>query len=485
MKYIIDPYNMEFEYSFKNTTFLNGVEVGTIDDVFCGSDNVRSDKFTVDGKYSKPLWYDSKAYFETKSNSSVEISLDTEARMDLAEEVTANAILRLVIKNTFSLDPEYEIFENNLIVMDKKDITYQDFDQLEILCNQLVRSNLPIEVKENVATIPGLGSIDFEGPILKRTSEVSIIKLKMPSKTLSGIQIEILCGRKAYLDYKRKSKLIDNMMMTFRVDEENLFAKMKSIAIGKGYDFERKAEERAKKLEEMKQLEESKNLEDKASESSDEEISNKDSKSSRKPKEKSKDKEKDKKSKLETANFLDDDFPEKPEEKPEEIEEKSYENSKVHPEENLSDSTNKDEYEDKDVDEFAPPTKDHLEDKASPLPKGLNDILNFVTPIGDIRYVYKIQNKYSHDEIKEITKFLTDLPSYVVILGTLERDYSDLIVSRSKNLNVDLKEILDHIEADLKQAKGNMFQVETMCKPAELSNVMEEFLMEIKSKLGV
>lgn len=481
MKYIIDPYNMEFEYSFKNTTFLNGIEVGTIDDVFCGSDNVRSDKFTVDGKYSKPLWYDSKAYFETKSNRSVEISLDTEARMDLAEEVTANAILRLVIKNTFSLDPEYEIFENNLIVMDKKDITYQDFDQLEILCNQLVRSNLPIEVKGNVATIPGLGSVDFEGPILKRTSEVSIIKLKMPSKTLSGIQIEILCGRKAYLDYKRKSKLIDNMMMTFRVDEENLFAKMKSIAIGKGYDFERRAEERAKKLEEMKQLEESKNLEDKPSESSDEEISNKDSKSSRKPKEKSKNEEKDKKSKLETANFLDDDFPEKPEEQSEEIEEKSYENSKVHPEENLSDSTNKDEDEDK----FSLPTEDHLEDKASPLPKGLNDILNFVTPIGDIRYVYKIQNKYSHDEIKEITKFLTDLPSYVVILGTLERDYSDLIVSRSKNLNVDLKEILDHIEADLKQSKGNMFQVETMCKPAELSNVMEEFLMEIKSKLGV
>ena len=481
MKYIIDPYNMEFEYSFKNTTFLNGIEVGTIDDVFCGSDNVRSDKFTVDGKYSKPLWYDSKAYFETKSNSSVEISLDTEARMDLAEEVTANAILRLVIKNTFSLDPEYEIFENNLIVMDKKDITYQDFDQLEILCNQLVRSNLPIEVKGNVATIPGLGSIDFEGPILKRTSEVSIIKLKMPSKTLSGIQIEILCGRKAYLDYKRKSKLIDNMMMTFRVDEENLFAKMKSIAIGKGYDFERRAEERAKKLEEMKQLEESKNLEDKASESSDEEIPNKDSKSSRKPKEKSKDEEKDKKSKLETANFLDDDFPEKPEEQSEEIEEKSYEKLEVHPEEDLSDSTNKDEDEDK----FSLPTEDHLEDKASPLPKGLNDILNFVTPIGDIRYVYKIQNKYSHDEIKEITKFLTDLPSYVVILGTLERDYSELIVSRSKNLNVDLKEILDHIEADLKQAKGNMFQVETMCKPAELSNVMEEFLMEIKSKLGV
>lgn len=468
MKYIIDPYNMEFEYSFKNTTFLNGIEVGTIDDVFCGSDNVRSDKFTVDGKYSKPLWYDSKAYFETKSNSSVDISLDTEARMDLAEEVTANAILRLVIKNTFSLDPEYEIFENNLIVMDKKDITYQDFDQLEILCNQLVRSNLPIEVKGNVATIPGLGSIDFEGPILKRTSEVSIIKLKMPSKTLSGIQIEILCGRKAYLDYKRKSKLIDNMMMTFRVDEENLFAKMKSIAIGKGYDFERRAEERAKKLEEMKQIEKSKNLE--PSKPSKEEIQNKDSKSSRKPKEKSKDKEKDKTSELETANFLDDDFPEKPAE----IEDRYEKNHEEEPEENLSD----------DEDITIPPKNNHLEDKASPLPKGLSDILNFVTPIGDIRFIYKIQNKYSHDEIKEITKFLTDLPSYVVILGTLQKDYCDLIVSRSKNLNVDLKEILDHIEADLKQSKGNMFQVETMCKPAELSNVMEEFLMEIKSKLG-
>lgn len=458
MKYIIDPYNMEYEYNFKNSTFLNGVEVATIEDVFNGTKNVRPDSFTIDGKILKPLWYDSKAYYETKSKSSVRVSIDADKRMDLAEEVTANAILRLVIKNTFALNAKYQIFDRNIVVLDKKDITYQDFDQMEILCNQIVRSNLPIEVDGNVADIKGLGSISFEGPILKRTSEVSIIKLMMPKKSKSGIEIEILGGRKAYLDYKNKSKLIENMMMTFRVDKENLFAKLKSIAIGKGYDFERELDE--KEIEKAP-----KNKEDRDSKKSETSMKN----------------DSDNKPNFNTQNFLDsDDFPEKPEDLKEykedevknEIEVKTQNAAQDEAKDAITASNSKTEDE------------DHLKNE-SPLPKGLNEVLSFVKVVDDIKYIYKIQNKYSQDELKEITKYLTDLPSYVVVLGTLQRDYSDILVSRSKNLNVDLKEILDHVSYPLKRPSGNMFQVEAMCRPSELSNVMEEFLMEIKSRLGV
>lgn len=450
MKYIIDPYNMEYEYNFKNSTFLNGVEVATIEDVFNGTKNVRPDSFNIDGKILKPLWYDSKAYYETKSKSSVRVSIDADKRMDLAEEVTANAILRLVIKNTFALNAKYQIFEKNIVVLDKKDITYQDFDQMEILCNQIVRSNLPIEVDGNVADIKGLGSISIEGPILKRTSEVSIIKLMMPKKSKSGIEIEILGGRKAYLDYKNKSKLIDNMTMTFRVDEENLFAKLKSIAIGKGYDFERE-------LDEKESEKAQKNKEDRDSKKS--ETSSKD--------------DSDKKPNFDTQNFLDsDDFPEKPEDLKEDAEDEVKDTAEDKTQNTATSSNSKTENE------------DHLKNK-SPLPKGLNEVLSFVKVVDDIKYIYKIQNKYSQDELKEITKYLTNLPSYVVVLGTLQRDYSDILVSRSKNLNVDLKEILDHVSNPLKRPSGNMFQVEAMCRPSELSNVMEEFLMEIKSRLGV
>ena len=458
MKYIIDPYNMEYEYNFKNSTFLNGVEVATIEDVFNGTKNVRPDSFTIDGKILKPLWYDSKAYYETKSKSSARVSIDADKRMDLAEEVTANAILRLVIKNTFALNAKYQIFDRNIVVLDKKDITYQDFDQMEILCNQIVRSNLPIEVDGSVANIKGLGSISFEGPILKRTSEVSIIKLMMPKKSKSGIEIEILGGRKAYLDYKNKSKLIDNMMMTFRVDEENLFAKLKSIAIGKGYDFERELDE--KEIEKA-----SKNKEDKDSKKS--ETSTKD--------------DSDKKPNFDTQNFLDsDDFPEKPEDL------KEYEEDEVkYTAEDKTQNTVEEETKDAvTTSNSKTEDEDHLKNE-SPIPKGLNEVLSFVKVVDDIKYIYKIQNKYSQDELKEITKYLTNLPSYVVVLGTLQRDYSDILVSRSKNLNVDLKEILDHINTPLKRPSGNMFQVEAMCRPSELSNVMEEFLMEIKSRLGV
>lgn len=458
MKYIIDPYNMEYEYNFKNSTFLNGVEVATIEDVFNGTRNVRPDSFTIDGKFFKPLWYDSKAYYETKSKSSVRVSIDADKRMDLAEEVTANAILRLVIKNTFALNAKYQIFDRNIVVLDKKDITYQDFDQMEILCNQIVRSNLPIEVDGNVADIKGLGSISIEGPILKRTSEVSIIKLMMPKKSKSGIEIEILGGRKAYLDYKNKSKLIENMMMTFRVDEENLFAKLKSIAIGKGYDFERELDE--KEIEKAQ-----KNREDRDSKKS--EISTKD--------------DSDKKPNFDTQNFLDsDDFPEKPENLIEDAEDEVKNEVEVKAQNSAQDEA-------KDVitaSNSKTENEDHLKNK-SPLPKGLNEVLSFVKVVDDIKYIYKIQNKYSQDELKEITKYLTNLPSYVVVLGTLQRDYSDILVSRSKNLNVDLKEILDHVSYPLKRPSGNMFQVEAMCRPSELSNVMEEFLMEIKSRLGV
>lgn len=459
MKYIIDPYNMEYEYNFKNSTFLNGVEVATIEDVFNGTKNVRPDSFTIDGKILKPLWYDSKAYYETKSKSSVRVSIDADKRMDLAEEVTANAILRLVIKNTFALNAKYQIFDRNIVVLDKKDITYQDFDQMEILCNQIVRSNLPIEVDGNVADIKGLGSISIEGPILKRTSEVSIIKLMMPKKSNSGIEIEILGGRKAYLDYKNKSKLIENMMMTFRVDEENLFAKLKSIAIGKGYDFERE-------------------LDEKESEKSQK---NKDERDSKKSETSSKD-DSDKKPNFDTQNFLDsDDFPEKPQEDLKEYEEDEVKYTSEDKTQNAVEEETKDAV---TTSNSKTEDEDHLKNE-SPLPKGLNEVLSFVKVVDDIKYIYKIQNKYSQDELKEITKYLTNLPSYVVVLGTLQRDYSDILVSRSKNLNVDLKEILDHINTPLKRPSGNMFQVEAMCRPSELSNVMEEFLMEIKSRLGV
>lgn len=459
MKYIIDPYNMEYEYNFKNSTFLNGVEVATIEDVFNGTKNIRPDSFTIDGKILKPLWYDSKAYYETKSKSSVRVSIDADKRMDLAEEVTANAILRLVIKNTFALNAKYQIFDRNIVVLDKKDITYQDFDQMEILCNQIVRSNLPIEVDGNVADIKGLGSISFEGPILKRTSEVSIIKLMMPKKSKSGIEIEILGGRKAYLDYKNKSKLIENMMMTFRVDEENLFAKLKSIAIGKGYDFERE-------------------LDEKESEKSQK---NKDERDSKKSETSSKD-DSDKKPNFDTQNFLDsDDFPEKPQEDLKEYEEDEVKYTSEDKTQNAVEEETKDAV---TTSNSKTEDEDHLKNE-SPLPKGLNEVLSFVKVVDDIKYIYKIQNKYSQDELKEITKYLTNLPSYVVVLGTLQRDYSDILVSRSKNLNVDLKEILDHVSYPLKRPSGNMFQVEAMCRPSELSNVMEEFLMEIKSRLGV
>lgn len=459
MKYIIDPYNMEYEYNFKNSTFLNGVEVATIEDVFNGTKNVRPDSFTIDGKILKPLWYDSKAYYETKSKSSVRVSIDADKRMDLAEEVTANAILRLVIKNTFALNAKYQIFDRNIVVLDKKDITYQDFDQMEILCNQIVRSNLPIEVDGNVADIKGLGSISIEGPILKRTSEVSIIKLMMPKKSKSGIEIEILGGRKAYLDYKNKSKLIENMMMTFRVDEENLFAKLKSIAIGKGYDFESELDE--KEIEKAQ-----KNKEDRDSKKS--ETSSKD--------------DSDKKPNFDTQNFLDsDDFPEKPQEDLKEYEEDEVKYTAEDKTQNAVEEETKDAA---TASNSKTEDEDHLKNE-SPIPKGLNEVLSFVKVVDDIKYIYKIQNKYSQDELKEITKYLTNLPSYVVVLGTLQRDYSDILVSRSKNLNVDLKEILDHINTPLKRPSGNMFQVEAMCRPSELSNVMEEFLMEIKSRLGV
>lgn len=459
MKYIIDPYNMEYEYNFKNSTFLNGVEVATIEDVFNGTKNVRPDSFTIDGKILKPLWYDSKAYYETKSKSSVRVSIDADKRMDLAEEVTANALLRLVIKNTFALNAKYQIFDRNIVVLDKKDITYQDFDQMEILCNQIVRSNLPIEVDGNVADIKGLGSISIEAPILKRTSEVSIIKLMMPKKSKSGIEIEILGGRKAYLDYKNKSKLIENMMMTFRVDEENLFAKLKSIAIGKGYDFERE-------------------LDEKESEKSQK---NKDERDSKKSETSSKD-DSDKKPNFDTQNFLDsDDFPEKPQEDLKEYEEDEVKYTSEDKTQNAVEEETKDAV---TTSNSKTEDEDHLKNE-SPLPKGLNEVLSFVKVVDDIKYIYKIQNKYSQDELKEITKYLTNLPSYVVVLGTLQRDYSDILVSRSKNLNVDLKEILDHVSYPLKRPSGNMFQVEAMCRPSELSNVMEEFLMEIKSRLGV
>lgn len=453
MKYIIDPYETEFLYNFQNTKFINGVEVATIDDVFHGTKKVRSDTFSIDGKYIRPLWYENNAYYETKNRDEVSIKVDVDSRMDLAEDVVSNAIIRLIAKSTFASDSTFDIRDKNLVILDQKDISYTDFEKLEILANQVIRSNLNIERSENFLKINGIGKVYFEGPILKRTSEVSIIKLKMPERTKDGIVIEVLAGRSAFLDYKKKSKLIENMVLTFRTDEESLFKKLKSMAASKGHfikdtsDINSSPPKKAEIVYENQDLRLYKNIL-KEDEDEDDEIDFRLIKSKKFEKEISINPKDELLStiKSERAKFLD--------------------------EETAVDSNKETEI------EYEDESKNKIE---TPI---IKEILQYENEIDGIKYIYKVLRNKKSEELKEITNYILEENNYVAILGLPFKEESTMVVLRSRNLNIDLKEILDHKMSFLKDATGNMLKVEIKCRTRDLANVMERFFMEIKTRIG-
>ncbi len=364
MKYIDNPYAKEFQSEFSHIFEIEGEKFGLLNDIFSGTDKVEADEFTINLHESYKKIKNGKVFYKVQDSEKVKINIDFEKRMDLGERVLSNAIVRLLLKKTFNIESDFYIFEDNKIIISQTDIAFSTLEKLEELANQIVRSNISTKFSENFLSLTGLGKIYFEGPLLKRTGELALIKILPPEKIENKIVLNILSGKRAFDDYKNKSKIFDNMIKTFNVDsEDQLFKKLKVLKASKQSLVAQK-----KKMEM----------------------------------------------------------------------ELGYE--------------------------------------------AVKDFKNIATNFNGINYIYKILNNVNFKELKLISSKIMDEANYVQIYGIPNGNMGQVLIYRSRNLNIDLKGILDRDFSNL-NGSGNMLSIKLNCSINELSNVMEKFLLKIKNSL--
>lgn len=428
--------------------------------VFFGTENIVGDKFKVNDEKPEPKEISNKIYFKTNSNN-LKFEIDYTNRLDLIQQITANAIVRIIINKATSLKVEnyYINSVDNQIVIDSNDISFMQIEQIESIANHLIFSNLSTNNTGNILMVRGYGSIESVGPVCERIGELGLLKIKSASKKDGKISIHIVSGKRAIDDYFEKSKIIDNLQSILNVNQSEILKKVKELKFSKSNG--------APKTESNLEL----NTLDKADNFTDEnnqkeisldnpsEIENSNLDSSNNNSEISKEPEDTKE--LEDTKEVSEDKDIISEKLEEEVVEQTAEVI------NLVEKVNEISQDNS--------IKNKLSEKAFNLTK-------FATDVDGIHFIYKVFRNKNVQEIIQSAKEISNVPDYISILGFPIGDVSKFYVVRSKNLNIDLKNILEKVNPKLfLKSSGNMYEVDGTVHTQNLATVMESFLLNIKN----
>lgn len=438
--YIDYPYKKinkaEIKETIEEKGFLYKSPKNTI--VFLGNDKLESDKFKINSNSVEYIVRDGEIFYRVDEDY-IEETIDYDHRLDIMQENLANALIRICIKRISDLKIEsFKISsKENKIILDSNDISYKNISDIENLASYICFANLKVENEDGKISLDGYGSIDYQGPCLERTGELGLVKIVNLNKNQENkIELSLVAGQRALDDYREKSKLISNLKnILFVENEEDVFSQVKNLKSKSNFnkvsnlDKKDSDEKTTREEDKIKENEISKNLNKKPLENKENIIS-----------------------KAETSE-----------------ENLKNENKLKNQDQKLDENQNKEIH--KDEDEQA----SHLE--------LIESFKNMSTLVGDNRYIYKIIKDMPLKEVKEISNKIMKEKNYIQIYGLENFDESQLIVTRSQNVNINLKEISNDISKKVPiKGFGNMYQVVANVKTQNLARAMEAFLINIKNK---
>lgn len=117
--------------------------------------------------------------------------------------------------------------------------------------------------------------------------------------------------------------------------------------------------------------------------------------------------------------------------------------------------------------------------------KYVDEYVKSASDIDGIYYIHKVIKNVSFKELKYTSTKIMDKNNFIQIYGIPNGNISQVLICRSKNLNIDLKSIFDNMVDKFKlDGVGNMYSVQANCPTYQLSNVMDTFLIKIKDYLN-
>lgn len=467
-RYINLAYEKTHNAKIENVKEIDGVvyALPASTNVFFGTDKIIGDKFKLNGEKPDAKEINDSIYFKTNSNE-LKFEIDFNNRLDLMQQITANAIVRLIINRTTNLNViDYQITANdNKIIIAANDISFSQIEKIESTSNHLILSNLSTNNTGDRIIIRGYGSMESIGPVCERIGELGLIKIKSLSKNSDNICLHLVSGSRAINDYFAKSNIIESLESILNVDQDNILKKVKELKFGSSktpilknnFDTDLNKDNSAKNTgftttASNKSINDNNNIKPSEPIETDKDISLNSALIESEEKENHQDND--------TSQVTITDV------------------SRVNSLNPTTEITNAENTLDKD----GAANVGNSENLQKNISKEALKMSELATDVDEFKFIYKVFRNTRVQDVINNAREITNLPNYIEILGFPIGDVSNFYVTRSKNLNIDLKNILQTINPKLfMKSSGNMFEVEGTVSTQNLATVMESFLLKIKN----
>lgn len=182
----------------------------------------------------------------------VELKIDYNRRFDLMQQHTGQHLLSGVFYNLLEAETVGFHLGEEIVTIDITiaDLSKQEVERVELLCNKLIQSNFKVKsyfvAKDKVALLPlrkipnisenirivEIDDYDFSpcgGTHLNNLGELGLIKINKWEKYKDNIRVEFICGMRAVNDYSMKSNIVKKSALLLSSKDTDLYDRLEKI----------------------------------------------------------------------------------------------------------------------------------------------------------------------------------------------------------------------------------------------------------------
>lgn len=186
------------------------------------------------------------------STTNVELKIDFNRRFDLMQQHTGQHLLSGVFYNLLIAETVgFHLGEETVTIdITIPDLTIQEVERVEILCNKMIQSNFKIKsyivekdkfnllpvrkassIDENIRVVE-IDDYDFSpcgGTHLNNLGELGILKINKWEKYKDNTRVEFICGMRAVNDYSMKSDIVKKSSLLLSSKDTQLYDRLEKI----------------------------------------------------------------------------------------------------------------------------------------------------------------------------------------------------------------------------------------------------------------
>lgn len=174
--------------------------------------------------------------------STVTGHVDWEQRFDFMQQHSGEHIISGLVHNRFGYNNVGFHLSNNEVTLDfNGELTPEQLREIELCANEVVYQNLPVEIsypsKEElkilsyrskieiegqvrIVTIPGVDVCACCAPHVATTGAIGMIKIVGCQSHRGGVRLNILCGKRALMDYNKKQDSVTSVSVALSAKQD-------------------------------------------------------------------------------------------------------------------------------------------------------------------------------------------------------------------------------------------------------------------------